>query len=306
MCEADGCCSVYSGEELFIRQHYLDLCRRQLMVGLRIIPVFYFHFVGIVGYLINTLRKCLLLQISLSNSPLFFFSYIRILKPVKIVRVIYPASPSPSRPPSPTKVPVITTSGGQQIRFTSPQPKMKPALSSPIIKSPGSEKLTNGLSSPPITNGGEENSAIVKSPGGGKSLSDARMKSPQPTSRVPISSNVRFEPSHYRYFVEEVQNPEEKHTMKPLFLNRSKGVFTPKKLRVFLRCSTYRTSEKQPFAIKVGFECVLISCVVVWTWWQKFSSMVNFWCVHFLFIQDKQFYDSHANEPTSILLKLAS
>lgn len=161
-----------------------------------------------------------------------------------------PASPSPARAPSPIKVPVITTSDGQQIRFTSPQPKMKPAPSTTILKSP-SEKLTNGFSPPPAANG--EDNGGLKSPtsASGRSLSESRLKSPQPTFKVPISSNVRFEPSHYRYYVEEVQNPEEKHTMKPLFLSRSKGVFTPKKLRVFLRCSTYRTSEKQPFMVKV-------------------------------------------------------
>lgn len=177
----------------------------------------------------------------------------RIIKPVKIIKVILPSSPSPTRSSSPIKLPVITSSHGQ-IRFTSPQPKIRSSHSSPVLKSPV-EKLTNGLSST-LSNG----DATIMSPTVPKSFSDARLKSPQ-IPKVPISPHARFEPSHYRYMVEEVQNQDEKHTLKPSLLSRPKGVFTPKKLRVFLRNSTYRTSEKQPFIVKVTSSVFI---VILW------------------------------------------
>ncbi len=143
--------------------------------------------------------------------------------------------PTASTSPSPIKLSVIT--GSPQKNNSSPQP----VKSSPVGEDP-LRGLTNGsLSTPPSV--GHKNGENPKV------LSESNKKSKTP--KLPLSPETGLNPALYKYVVQYVQDSETRQTVKASLLSRSKGVLTPKKLKLFLRNATFRVSEKHPFMVKV-------------------------------------------------------
>ena len=196
--------------------------------------------------------KCLCLMYSFFPPPpnthtLLSFPYChtttRICGKVKVVKVVPPSS-SPPKSLSPIKLPVIHG----QLDLADQQLEIQSYHTPSVSKSP-TEKLTNGISSK-VSEDTDTSPSILKS------ASDGVLVSSQ-VSKAPVSTSTKLEPTQYEYVVEDegVVNPEQK-TVKASSLSRPKGLATPKKLRLFMRNSTYRSNEKQIFVVKV------ITCII--------------------------------------------
>lgn len=147
---------------------------------------------------------------------------------------------------SPVRVSVITT---PKVLLNTPLSDLhsSPSSSSPFQPENPLEGLTNGIPHPPSTPKSADSKTTAVT--GAK---EVKTKAPQ-TIKSPLSPEINFDPSQYKYIVEYVSNPAEpKLTVRAVTLSRPKGVLTPKKLKLFLRNATYRSSDKHPFAVKVS------------------------------------------------------
>lgn len=174
----------------------------------------------------------------------------RVLKQVKIVHVLAPATPSVQSPvkvsPSPVKISVITTpnklaGASSPTKALTSLPSSSPSSSPLHIEDP-LKGLTNGLSHRP------DQTADAKKP---ISLKEQRPKTPV-TPKFPLSPEVYLDPANYRYEVEYMDGSSPNLTVKASVLSRPKGVLSPKKLKIFLRNAMCRPSEKHPLTVKAS------------------------------------------------------
>ena len=103
--------------------------------------------------------------------------------------------------------------------------------------------------------------------GGGGDFKPPTSKTPR-TPLTPLSTEITLDPADYKYTVELVEQQQQQQPpagdsgatdgrmeVRGPQLARQKGVFTPKKLKLFLRSALSRPSEKHPFFVKVQCTC---------------------------------------------------